>query len=314
MMADEFLVLGGTANPALASAVADNLGMPLGALRVERFPDGEVLIEIHETVRGKEVFLVQPTAPPVDPNLMELLALTDACRRAAAARIVTVIPYFGYARADKRVCRREPVTARMVADLLQTVGTQQVVTLDLHTPQIDGFFTIPVDSLTAIPAMCNALKKRLPGNAVTVAPDAGRARMATEYAHRLGTPVVILHKRRSSGSETETETIQLVGDVRGRACLIVDDMITTGGTIAGSIKALLEAGARPEIWVAATHGLFVGGARARLAHHAIREIWVTDTVAHDQQGWPQLHIVSVAPLLADALRQIHADGSLREMC
>jgi ribose-phosphate pyrophosphokinase len=312
MMAGEFLILGGTANPALASAVADNLGMPLGALRVERFPDGEVLIEIHETVRGKQVFLIQPTAPPVDPNLMELLALTDACRRAAASRIVTVIPYFGYARADKRVCRREPVTARMVADLLQTVGTQQVVTLDLHTPQIDGFFTIPVDSLTAIPAICDAIKKRLPGNAVTVAPDAGRARMATEYAHRLGTPVVILHKRRSSGSETET--IQLVGDVRGRACLIVDDMVTTGGTIAGSIKALLEAGARPEIWVAATHGLFVGGARARLAHPAIREIWVTDTIAHDLQAWPKLHVVSVAPLLADALRQIHADGSLREMC
>jgi ribose-phosphate pyrophosphokinase len=306
MMADEFLILGGTANPGLAAAIADNLALPLCARKIERFPDGEISIEIHETVRGKEVFLIQPTAPPVDPNLLELLALTDACRRAAASRIIAVIPYFGYARADRRTCRCEPVTARMVADLLQTVGIQHVVTVDLHTPQTEGFFTIPVDSLTAVPVLCNALEGRLPGDVVTVAPDAGRARMATEYAHRLGTPVVILHKRRSSSSETET--IRLMGDVRGHACLIVDDMITTGGTLAGSIKALLDAGARPEIWIAATHGLFVAGARAKLAHAGIREIWVTDTVAHDSQAWPQLHVVSVAPLLADAFRQIHADG------
>jgi ribose-phosphate pyrophosphokinase len=312
MMACEYLVLSGSANPGLAAAIAGNLGLPLCARRIERFPDGEISIEIDQTVRGKEVFLIQPTAPPVDPNLLELLALTDACRRAAAARITAVVPYFGYARADKRVCLREPVTARMVADLLQTVGIEHVVTLDLHTAQIEGFFTIPVDSLTAVPILCNALRDRLPANVVVVAPDAGRVRMATEYVHRLAVPLVILHKQRRSS--TETETIQLVGDVRGRPCLIVDDMITTGGTIAGSIQALLAAGAQPDIWIAATHGLFVDGARTRLAHASIREIWVTDTVAQKQQDWPQLHIVSVAPLLADALRQIHADGSLREMC
>jgi ribose-phosphate pyrophosphokinase len=312
MMAYQFLVLGGTANAGLAAAVADNLGQPLCARQIERFPDGEISIEIHETVRGKEVFLIQPTSPPVDPNLLELLALTDACRRAAASRITAVIPYFGYARADKRVCRREPVTARMVADVLQTVGIEHVVTLDLHTAQIEGFFTIPVDSLTAVPTLCDALKDRLPADVVIVAPDAGRVRMATEYAHRLAVPVVLLHKQRRSS--TETVAIQLIGDVRGRTCLIVDDMITTGGTIAGSIQALLAAGAQPEIWIAATHGLFVDGARARLAHPSVREIWVTDTVAQKPQDWPQLHSVSVAPLLADALRQIHADGSLREMC
>jgi ribose-phosphate pyrophosphokinase len=302
MRADEFLVLGGTANPDLAAGIARELGLPLCARRIERFPDGEVSIELQEPVRGKEVFLVQPTSPPVDPHLVELLALADACRRAAASRITAVIPYFGYSRADKRVGRREPVTARMVADLSQAVGIQHVVTLDLHTEQIEGFFTIPVDSLTAVPVLCDALKSRLPGNVVTVAPDAGRVRMATEYAHRLGTPVVILHKRRVSGSETEV--IQLVGEAQGRPCLIVDDMISTGGTLAGAIKALLTAGALPEIWIAATHGLFVDDAHARLALDAVRGIWVTNSVAPERL-WPQLHVVSVAPLLARALAEIH---------
>jgi ribose-phosphate pyrophosphokinase len=303
MRASEFLVLGGTANPDLAASIARDLGLPLCAVRIERFPDGEVSIELHEPVRGKEIFLVQPTSPPVDSHLVELLALADACRRAAASRITAVIPYFGYARADKRVRRSEPVTARVVADLLQVAGIQHVLTLDLHTGQIEGFFTIPVDSLTAVPVMCDALKGQLPANIVTVAPDAGRVRMATEYAQRLGTPVAILHKRRASG--TLTEVVQLVGDVRDRPCLIVDDMISTGGTLAGSIEALLAAGALPEIWIAATHGLFVDDARGKLALDAVRGIWVTDSIAHDCHTWPQLHIVSVAPLLAEGLMEIH---------
>lgn len=311
MMADEFLVLSGTANPELAAAIAGYLDLPLCSRRIGRFPDGEILIDLDEPVRGKEVFLVQPTAPPVDPHLVELLALVDACRRAAASRITAVIPYFGYARADKRLCRKEPVTARMVADLLQTVGVQHVVTLDLHTAQIEGFFTIPVDSLTAVPTLCRALKGRLPDDVVAVAPDAGRARMATEYAHHLEAPAVILHKRRASG--TETEVIQLVGEVRGRACLIVDDMITTGGTIAGSIEAVLAAGARPEIWIAATHGLFVDDARVKVAHPAVRGIWVTDSVVQEWQAWPQLHIVSAAPLLANAIKQVRGEASLTGM-
>jgi ribose-phosphate pyrophosphokinase len=311
MRTGEFLVLGGTANPDLAAAIARKLGLPLCARRIARFPDGEVSIELYEPVRGKEVFLVQPTSPPVDPHLVELLGLTDACRRAAASRVTAVIPYFGYSRADKRVCRREPVTARMVADLLQAVGIRHVVTLDLHTEQIEGFFTIPVDSLTAVPVLCDALKSELPANSVVVAPDAGRVRMATEYAHRLGIPVVILHKRRTSG--TETEVIQLVGDVQGRSCLIVDDMISTGGTIAGSIQALLAAGALSDIWIAATHGLFVDDARARLMLDPVRGIWVTDSVAPDRHAWPQLHVVSVAPLIAMGLTRIHGDASSIEM-
>jgi ribose-phosphate pyrophosphokinase len=310
MMANEFLLLSGTANAELATAIAHHLESPLCARRIERFPDGEISIELQQPVRGKEVFLIQPTAPPVDSHLVELLALADACRRAAASRLSAVVPYFGYARADKRVLRSEPITARMVADLLQAVGIAHIVTLDLHAAQIEGFFTIPVDGLSAVPILCSALKNRLPDSIVTVSPDAGRVRMATEYAHRLDTPVAVLHKRRDSS--TATTVTQLVGEVRDCPCLIVDDMISTGGTLAESIKVLLDAGARPDIWIAATHGLFLEGARAKLAHAAVREIWVTDTIAHQPSDWAQLHTVSVAPLLAAAFKRIHADGSLSD--
>ena len=234
-------------------------------------------MRIDEPVRGREVFLVQPTAPPVNDHLVELLAFADACRRSAAARITAVVPYFGYARADKRHGRREPITASLVARLMQAAGIDHIVTLDLHAEQIEGFFHIPVDSLTAVPTLCQALRGRLPDGVVVVSPDAGRVAMATDYAHRLGCPVAILHKRRTSG--TETVVTHVVGDVRDRPCLIIDDMISTGGTIARAVEALLAAGARPEIIVAASHGLFVGEARARLGHEVIQEVFVTDSVA-----------------------------------
>ena len=253
-------------------------------------------MRLDESVRGREVFLVQPTAPPVNDHLMELLAFADACRRSAAARITAVVPYFGYARADKRHGRREPITASLVARLMQAAGVDHVVTLDLHADQIEGFFHIPVDNLTAVPTLCQALRGRLPEGVVVVSPDTGRVAMATDYAHRLGCPVVVLHKRRTSG--TETEVTHVVGDVRGRPCLIIDDMISTGGTIARAVEALLAAGARPEIIVAASHGLFVGEARAKLSHEAIREVFVTDSVAADR-SWPRLRVVPIAPLIAD---------------
>jgi ribose-phosphate pyrophosphokinase len=311
-MTSEFIILSGTANSALANAMAGQLDMPLGACRIERFPDGEVFIELCQPVRHKEVYLIQPTGPPVDRHLIELLALADACRRASAAQLTAVIPYFGYARADKRIHRREPVTARMVADLLQAVGVQHVVTLDLHTPQIEGFFYIPVDSLSAVTVLCNAVKKRLPEKFVVVSPDVGRVKMASEYANRLGVPVVILHKRRESGSKTTITKV--VGDVGDMACLIVDDMIATGGTLADSIEALLVAGARPAMWIAATHGLFLDGARDKLTHPAVRELWVTDSVAPMELNWDELHVVSVAPLIASAIKRIQADGSFSDLC
>jgi ribose-phosphate pyrophosphokinase len=222
------------------------------------------------------------------------------------------VPYFGYSRADKRNGRREPIMARVVADLLQVVGVGHVVTVDLHTPQIEGFFHAPVDSLTAVSTLCSALRDRLPADLVVVSPDVGRLAMATRYADQcLGAPVVVLHKRRVSGSETRVTHV--VGEVSGRACLIVDDMISTGGTIAQSIAALLAAGARPEIIVAATHGLFVLDARNKLDHPAVRDVFITDTVSVTENAWPQLHVVSIAPLIADAVQRLLANRSLREL-
>jgi ribose-phosphate pyrophosphokinase len=310
-MLEPFVLLSGSANVDLAKAIARNLGVRTAACEITRFPDGEVSIELGEPVRGHEVFLVQPTAPPVDTHLVELLALADACRRAAAARVTAVIPYFGYARADKRVRRREPVTARMVADLLQLVGIGHVVTVDLHTDQIEGFFHVPLDALTAVPTLCNALRNRLPKDVVVVAPDAGRVRMATQYANNLNVPVIVLHKQRTSG--TETVVTHVVGDVRSRSCVIIDDMISTGGTIAKSIDVLLRAGARPEIWITATHGLLLEGARDNLGNETVRAILVTDTVAPHHASWPQLEVISVAPLIGAALQRIHSDGSFSEL-
>ena len=310
-MTGDFVIFAGTANEGLAAGIARELGVNLGSCVVERFPDGETNVRLDEPVRGREVFVVQPTSPPVNDHLMELLAFADACRRASAARVTAVVPYFGYARSDKRDGKRVPIAASMVADLLQSVGISHLVTVDVHTPQLEGFFRIPVDGLTAVPILVEALRGRLPEGAVVVSPDAGRVSMATEYANRLKTGVVVLHKRRESG--TETRVTRVVGDVRGRPCLIVDDMISTGGTTAESVCALIEAGARPEITVAATHGLLVEGAREHLAHGAVREVLVTDTVRREGEGWPDLRVVSVAPLIASAIRRVLADESLSDL-
>ena len=311
-MTDAATIFAGTANPGLARGVARELGVRLGACSVERFPDGEVSVRLEESVRGREVFVVQPTSPPVNEHLFELLAFADACRRADAARTTAVVPYFGYARADKRRGRRVPVTASVVAGLLEAVGVAHVLTVDVHAPQVEGFFRIPVDSLTAVPALCEALGGRLPGGAVVVAPDAGRVSMAAEYAHRLKAPMAVLHKRREGGDKTVVT--HLAGDVRGRACLIIDDMISTGGTIAGSVEALLGAGASDEIIVAATHGLLVAGARGKLARKGVRELFVTDTVRVEAGDRGGLRVVSVAPLLAAAVARSLSGGSLADLC
>jgi ribose-phosphate pyrophosphokinase len=307
----EFTILSGTANPALARLIARELGTRVGDCVLGRYPDGEVALQIMESVRRKEVFLMQPTSPPTNDHLIELLALADACRRAGAARIMAIVPFFGYGRADRRHGRREPIMARVVADLLEVVGIDHVVTVDPHTAQIEGFFRAPVDSLTAVPTLCRALRGRLPSGAVIVAPDAGRVEMATRYAQCLGAPVVVLHKRRVSGAETEVTHI--VGDVSGRPCLIVDDMISTGGTVAESIRALLAAGARPEFMVAVTHGLLVEHAREKLSHPAVREVLVTDSVDVREKDWPQLRMISIAPLMAAALERLVTDGSLDDL-
>ena len=309
-MTRDFVVFSGTSNPALAAGVAEGLGVRPGSRTVTRFTDGEIEVRLDEPVRGREVLLIQATSPPVNDNLLELLTLADACRRSAAARITAVVPYFGYARADKRRGRREPITASLVAQLIQAAGIDHLLTVDLHAAQIEGFFQIPVDSLTAAPTLAHALRGRMPQRAVIVSPDTGRVAMAADYAHRLGGSVAILHKRRTSG--TETAVTHVVGDVRDRPCLIIDDMISTGGTIARAVEALLQAGARPEIVVAATHGLFVDDAWGTLGHPAIREVFVTDSVV-PVESERRLRIVGVAPLIAAAIRQLLAGGSLSEL-
>lgn len=309
MRRQEFTI-SGTANRALAEAISRVLGMPLGRCSISRFPDGEISVRIEEPVRGREVFLVQPTSPPVNDNLLELLALADACRRASAEKITAVVPYFGYARSDKRHCRREPITASMVAVLLEAVGISHVVMVDLHSSQIACFFPRAVDNLTAVPVICGFLRSRLPSEAVVVSPDEGRVRTAIEYARRLGTSIAIIHKERRSG--TETHVVKVVGEVRGRGCVIIDDMISTGGTVIGTAEALLGAGARPEITIAATHGLLLDGAREKLSHEAVAPVVVTDTIriGEELSLWPQLRIVSVAPLIGAAIQRFMEDGSI----
>jgi ribose-phosphate pyrophosphokinase len=304
-LTEEFSIVCGNANRRLAAAVARAVGARLGAATVERFPDGEVSVDVRETVRRKDVFIVQSTAPPVNDHLMELLALADAVRRASAAHIIAVIPYFGYARSDKRHGRREPINARLVADVIQSAGIDHVITLDLHAAQIEGFFHIPVDSLSAVSVLSDALRPRLPAGTVVVSPDEGRLQMATEYAQQLNTSVILLHKTRESG--VKTRVTHLVGDVRGRPCLVVDDMISTGGTIAEGVEVLLRAGAQPGITVAATHGLLLQGARAKLSTEGMGDVFVTDTIQPASEDWPRLHVVSIASLIADAIQRVTSE-------
>lgn len=304
-------IVAGTAVPDLAATIAAGLGLSPAACTVERFPDGETSVQLLDSVRRKEVFLVQSLSPPVNEHLVELLALADACRRAAAARITAVVPYFGYARADKRHGRREPITGRMVADVMEAVGIDHVVTMDLHAPQIEGFFHIPVDSLTAVPTLCRVLSETVPPGVVVVAPDAGALRLATDYAHRLDGTIAVLHKRRESG--TGTRVTHLVGEVREKPCLIVDDMISTGGTLASGMEALLNAGARPDFTIAATHGVLVSGAPLKLSHAAVKKVLITDTVAGAPKDWPELQVVSIAAVLAAALRRLQEHRSLGDL-
>lgn len=308
-----YTLVAGSANRALAEAVAVALDAPLGACTAERFPDGEVSVRLDEPVRGREVVLLQPTAPPVNDHLVELLAFADACRRAAALRVVAVLPYFGYARSDRRDGRRTPITGSLVARLMQTAGVDQVVTLDVHTPALEGFFHVPVDDLTAVPLLADALRARVPEDAVIVAPDLGAVRLANRYAVRLDRPVAVCHKQRRSA--TEVSVGRVTGDVAGRACVIVDDMISTGSTIAESVRALLAAGALPDVTVVATHGVFAPGALAKLAAVGVRTLLVTDSIAPRWEPAPDLApiVVPVAPLLATAIRRLLEGGSLREL-
>lgn len=294
------LFFAGCANRPLAQDVARALSTSLASATVERFPDGEVHVALLENPRGREVVLLQPTSPPPDEHLFELLALADACRRAGAARITAVMPYFGYARQDRRATGFESVAARLVADLLIASGVQRVVTLDPHTQAIEGFFTIPIERLSAVPVLADAIRPHRPPDGVIVAPDLGAAKLAEAYGRLLDLPIAIVHKTRTGPEAVSVSRIS--GDVQGKVPIVVDDMISTGGTIEAALRAVASAGAqRGNALVAATHGLFVGSCVNRLKGLEIKRLFVTDSVAAVPTIGLPVEQVSVASLLAASI-------------
>ena len=301
----------GTANPGLGAATAGRLGVAPGACAIRVFPDGELHVEIRESVRGHDVYLLQAAGPPAERHLLELLLLADACRRAGAARVTAVLPYFPYARQDRRAIGREAIGARVVADLLAAGDLARIVAVDLHSAAVEGFLAPPLDHLSAVPVLAAALRDDPPERGIVVAPDAGAAHLAERYAYALRLPMAIVQKVRLSGSDVAVRSV--TGDVAGRAPVIVDDMISTGGTVAATAAALLAAGCQPALTVVATHGLFVGPARERLASLGLRRLIVTDTLpAADLPGLP-VCVVSVAPLVADAIARLHTGRSLGDL-
>jgi len=308
----DLTILSGSANLSLAEVIAEKLGLQLGSRVLRCFPDGELHVEIQESVRGHDVYLIQPTSPPVDTHLLELLLLADACRRAGAAHLTAVMPYFGYARQDRRASGREPVAARLIADLLQSSGLHRVMAVDLHTPALEGFFPIPLEHLSAVSLLAEAVRPRVPPNAMIVAPDLGAVKLAERYARLLHLPLAIVHKTRLSGEEVRVQNV--VGDVRGRVPIVVDDMISTGGTIQAAIQALLAAGCGSEdLTVVASHGLFVGPAEERLHTVPIHRLLVTDSVARPAREPFALQVVSLGSLLAEAITRLHNNQSLSDL-
>jgi ribose-phosphate pyrophosphokinase len=306
------LVFTGNANPALAQAICKHLGMELGGGYVRRFPDGELDVKVTVDVRGSDTFIVQPTCPPVNENLMELLLLIDCLRRASAARINVILPYYGYARKDRKDEGRVPITAKLVANLITTAGASRVLALDLHATQIQGFFDIPTDHLFAAPVFVERLRQEATNNLVLVSPDVGGIKLAKAYAQGLRAGMAVVDKRRTAPDTTEADFF--IGDVQGKNVLIVDDIIATGGSVAQAAALLRRQGART-IRVVATHGVFCGPAIERLTAAPIESILVTDSIPLPEKAAKNLpvEVVSVAGLLADAMRRIHHNESVSSL-
>jgi ribose-phosphate pyrophosphokinase len=293
------VILAGSAHPGLATGIADLLEAPTGRVNLEIFPDSELHVELGESVRDRSVYIIQPTGPPAERFLLELLLIADACRRDRAARVIAVCPYFAYARQDRRVTPGEALGGRLVADLFAASGIGEVIAVDLHTPMLEGFFRMPLMHLSAVEVMADVLRQTIEKQSVIVAPDLGAVKLAENYGRLLDLPVAFVHKTRVSAEEVRVAGV--TGEVTGRAPLIVDDMISTGATIEGAYRAVVESGAERRLVVAATHGLLVGSAVSRLAALPLRSIVLSDTIPLAPETSLPVRRANVAPLLASAI-------------
>ena len=312
-MAKELRVFTGSAHPALGAAIARFLGVPLGRAHLSRFSDGETWFQIQDNVRGADVFVVQPSSPPVNENLMELLVMLDAFKRSSASRITAVMPYFGYARQDRKDKPRVPISAKLVSDLLSTAGTDRVLTMDLHASQIQGFFDIPVDHLFAAPVIIEHVAKLGLPRLTVVSPDSGGVERARAYAKRLDATLAIVDKRRETANVV-AEVHHVVGDVEGRTALIVDDIVDTGGTLSKVAEALKGAGAR-EVLASATHAVLSGPALERIAESPLSRLIVTDSIPLDERrrSCPKIHVLPIGELMGKAIRNIHEEASVTSL-
>ncbi len=306
------LVFSGTSNPNLAEAICDYLGMPIGIAKIDRFPDSEKIIKLETDVRGKDCYVVQSTSSPVDATLMELLIFLDCIVRASAARVTAVIPYFGYARQDRKDAGRVPITAKLVANLITSAGADRILSIDMHAKQLQGFFDIPVDHLSASPVFVNFFREKRIEDLTVVAPDVGNMKTASLYASALGAELAIIHKRRISGNVVECT--EIIGTVKDRNILMCDDMISTAGTICGAAQLVRDRGAK-RIIAGATHGVFAGQALERIQQAPFDEVIVTDTIAlsDEARAIGKLTVLSVAELLGEAIRRIHMNESISSM-
>lgn len=311
-MSRELMIFSGNANLALAHEICAYLGAKLGEATVSSFSDGEIRIKIEENVRGADVYVVQSTCCPVNDSLMELLIMIDALKRSSAYRITAVMPYFGYARQDRKDQPRVPITAKLVADLITTAGADRVLTMDLHAGQIQGFFNVPVDHLYALPVLLDYITKKKVSDLVIVSPDAGGVERARAFAKRLQAHLAIIDKRREGPNQTQI--MNIIGDIKGKSTLLLDDMIDTAGTIVQGAQACADKGAR-EVWTACTHAVLSGPALERLQQSCLTQVIITNTIPiqEKQRLCPKIHQLSVAPLLGEAIRRIHADESVSSL-
>ncbi len=309
---NNMIIFTGNANPALAREICDYLSMPLGRASVRTFSDGEVYVEIGENVRGADVYVIQPTCPPVNDNMMELLIMVDALRRASARRITAVLPYYGYARQDRKVAPRVPISAKLVADIITTAGVRRVLAVDLHSSQIQGFFSIPVDHLFAAPVTLDYLKGKFSGEVVMVSPDAGGVERTRAFAKRFGAGLVIIDKRRDRPNESEV--MYIIGDVKGKTAVILDDMVDTAGTLCKAAQALKEHGAN-EVHGCITHPVLSGPAISRIKESVLESLVVTNTIplSEEAQKVDKIKVLSVSALLGEAIRRIHDEDSVSSL-